>query len=284
MRHIVCVLLLVGCSAKTGVLTTSDMDSLKASLRISGETIVAKQDESLTILKENTTALAAIKDQIDTLKASQAESETDSGIGGDLESEGTSPGKNANDSHHSQMAVAESGDVPLFVCSTANCSPCKRLWRDVDNGKLDGFIVKKVEPFKGMTGYPAIRFRNPESATGWSVVYDYNEKIRLFLRAKLLGETSVASSRVTCSPVAMSHGEMVALHNSLHGGGNWNWPGDLSKHLESVHGVVTTGGEQPVSGSFFPVSRQPAIQSSRSGVRSNTRWQGFFGRSRTVSR
>lgn len=37
----------------------------------------------------------------------------------------------------------------------------------------------------------------------------------------------------------MSHNEMVALHNSLHGPGEWTWPGDLETHLRETHGVST---------------------------------------------
>jgi len=40
--------------------------------------------------------------------------------------------------------------------------------------------------------------------------------------------------------VSMSHSEMVALHNRLHGGGSWTWPGDLETHLNTRHGVSTT--------------------------------------------
>lgn len=41
-------------------------------------------------------------------------------------------------------------------------------------------------------------------------------------------------------PVAkMSHAEMVATHNRLHGGGQWTWSGDLETHLRTAHGVGT---------------------------------------------
>lgn len=43
--------------------------------------------------------------------------------------------------------------------------------------------------------------------------------------------------------VNMSHSEMVALHNSLHGGGSgdWTWPGDLGAHLRGAsHNAGTT--------------------------------------------
>ena len=39
----------------------------------------------------------------------------------------------------------------------------------------------------------------------------------------------------------MSHAEMVATHNRLHGGGSWTWPGDLATHLKTVHSVSTAG-------------------------------------------
>ena len=75
-----------GCCLGCGLTDDPDMRELKNSLRITGEEVVAKQDESITILKENTTALAAIKSQVenlasetreatDTLKASLVKSE-----------------------------------------------------------------------------------------------------------------------------------------------------------------------------------------------------------------
>lgn len=35
----------------------------------------------------------------------------------------------------------------------------------------------------------------------------------------------------------MSHNEMKKLHNELHGGGSWTWPGNLKTHLATHHGV-----------------------------------------------
>jgi len=65
------VLLAIGCGE------SGELAALKASLRVSEETVVksseavvAKTDEAVAILRENTTALAAIKSQIDTLEAS----------------------------------------------------------------------------------------------------------------------------------------------------------------------------------------------------------------------
>jgi hypothetical protein len=57
---------LIGC----GLTDDPDMRALKNSLRIAEETITVKQDESLAILRENTTALAAIKSQVESLNGS----------------------------------------------------------------------------------------------------------------------------------------------------------------------------------------------------------------------
>ena len=278
MRRLLCLLMLIGCNE------SSDLSTMRTALENASESIVAKQDESLGILRENTTALAAIKDQIDTLKASQSQSEPGNGKKCDLESDpspvtDTVVNESRGSSPGSQPVAVPA--VELFVCSTASCAPCKRMWRDVDDGKLDGFLLTKVQPFDGMKSYPAIRFADPDSNTGWSVVYGYDEQTRQYLRAKLLGEKAVAS-RVVGEPVAMSHSEMVAIHNRLHGGGSWTWPGDLATHLVATHGVAT-GGNEPVSGSFFPVSRQGAVSSSRSVVRSNSYGSRFVGRSRTTA-
>ena len=233
MRRLLCLLMLIGCSE------SSDLSTMRTALENASENIVAKQDESLGILRENTNALPAIKSQIDTLKAVQVDSETGNGIGGDLESD-PSPSVETvvNDSRASSpgMQPVAASAVELFVCSTASCAPCKRMWRDVDDGKLDGFIVSKAPSFDGMKSYPAIRFRDPSSNTGWAVVYGYDEATRQYLRAKLLGEKAVA-----------------------------------------------TGGQQPVSGSFFPVSRQTTILNSRSTVRSFSWGSRFVGRSRTTA-
>ena len=70
MKNLVCFLLLL-----TGCSESAELSAMKAALEITGEKVVAKQDQSLTILRDNTTALAAIKSQIDTLEASLVKSE-----------------------------------------------------------------------------------------------------------------------------------------------------------------------------------------------------------------
>jgi len=304
MKHFMFLFFVAGCCCGCNA-TNSDITALKSALRVTGEDVIAKQDQSLTILRENTAALAAIKSQVETFnakqteldteivsllkqkEASQVESETSDGKGGDLSSDPLPTAEtvvNELQASSPGMQPVSASAVELLVCSTSNCSPCKRLWADVDNGKLDGFIVKKVEPFEGIKGYPAIRFRDDTSETGWSVVYNYNETIRLYLRAKLLGEDHEEMHVLQSRPISLSHDEMVKLHNTLHGGGQWTWPGDLAEHLQTTHGVSLTTGGQPVTGSFFPLQGKSAVFNTSPVVRSFPQRQGFFGWSRNTSR
>ena len=69
MRYTLLVCLLVGC----GLTDDPDMRELKSSLRVTGEEVAAKQDTAITILKDHTTALTAIKSQVDGLVVSTTE-------------------------------------------------------------------------------------------------------------------------------------------------------------------------------------------------------------------
>lgn len=60
MRYALLALMLVGCA--------DNPTAWQQAMRATGEEVTAKQDESLTILRENTNALAAIKSQIDAIK------------------------------------------------------------------------------------------------------------------------------------------------------------------------------------------------------------------------
>ena len=62
MKYAILVLLLAGCS--------QEPTAWQQAMRITGEEVTAKQDESLVILRENTTALAAIKSQVESMAES----------------------------------------------------------------------------------------------------------------------------------------------------------------------------------------------------------------------
>ena len=171
MRYTLLICFVAGC----GLTDDPDMRELKNSLRITGEEIVVKQDESLTILRENTTALAAIKSQVESLEASLVKSEPQP-LGGDPESalEPQEPAQ-ANQSQPA-IPVASAPAVRLFVSDAPfYCPPCERLKAAIESGEFAEFDVEFIEPFTGQRAYPAIRFRDSTSATGWRVVYGYDQ-------------------------------------------------------------------------------------------------------------
>ena len=252
-----CLLIMVGCA------TQHDLAGLKLSLRSTDELIVLKQSETVGILTEQTNALAAIKA---TLKVIELNSETDSGrevINLDNEQQ---PDTTANDSQPPQHQADASAAVRLLVSSTAGCAPCARLWRDVDAGLFDGFAVEKSADFDGLKSYPAIRYEDASSATGWAVVYGYDAKQLAFLKNKLLPKTSAYQTAF------WTHGDMVAKHNELHGGGSWSWPGDLATHLATAHGVETNGKN---NAQIRVANQRYAVRSSSRRIGGNRRLQNI---------
>ena len=250
-----CLLITIGCA------TQHDLAGLKSSLRSTDELIVLKQSETIGMLSEQTTALAAIKA---TLKVIELNSETDSGREViNLENEQQTD-TTANDSQSPQHQADASAAVRLLVSSTAGCAPCAKLWRDVDAGLFEGFVVEKSADFDGLKSYPAIRYEDASSATGWAVVYGY-DAAQLRSLKKLLPKTAAYRTAF------WTHGEMVAKHNELHGGGSWSWPGDLATHLATAHGVETNGMDQANS--------QNPITGKQYAIRSVSR--GIFGRVRS---
>ena len=250
-----CLLITVGCA------TQHDLAGLKSSLRSTDELIVLKQSETVGILTEQTTALAAIKASLKVIE----DSETDSGrevINLDNEQQ---PLEDANDSHSAQHQADSVAVVRLLVSSTAGCAPCAKLWRDVDAGLFEGFAVEKSGDFDGLKSYPAIRYEDASSATGWAVVYGYDAAQLRLLKKKLL------PTKAAYRTAFWTHEQMVAKHNELHGGGSWSWPGDLARHLATVHGVETNGMDQ--------ANAQNPITGKQYAIRSVSR--GIFGRVRS---
>jgi hypothetical protein len=191
--------------------------------------------------------------------------------------------------------------VPLFIFVTPFCQPCNAAKRDWKNGKLKGFDVKfcvQTEAHRqsliaedipadrivitehNATPFPAISYQSDDSATGWKFhqPHGYGPRILMELRSTLLGEDplpAVQEFPQTFAPM-QSHGDLVSIHNQLHGGGQWTWPGDLATHLRQSHGVNLNGTAANHSGN--------QITSQRTAVRSVSRGPFVNWRARSVSR
>ena len=265
-----------GCTQHPMVKTSDGVEALQAMLATSGQTIVAKQDETLTILKENTTALAAIKSQIEA-QTEPAETQNSEEVIPSTEDTSAEP---EPEESQSTIAPSSSADVPLYVSNSEGCLPCVQLKQAVDRGDFAGFEVIESAPFEGIKYYPAIRYPDARSATGWSVMYGYNSQTPARLR--FVTKAKKNKIQTTVRSQGMSQSEMVSLHNQLHGGGQWTWPGDLATHLQTTHGV-TTGGA-PLTGAIFQRYGNYSLANQRTTFRAVPRRSFISWGSRNSSR
>lgn len=305
MRNIIGLMLifLVGCTQQPA------LTAWQVALREADNAILSTTEATHSTVKEQTAKLDAIATKLETLEASLVSSQSEPGKEV-IKSEDTSPDNNANVSHTLQQDVAESGDVPLFVSVAPFCSPCEAIKKDYLAGKLQGFDVKfcvqteshrdkliadgipadrvLIEAYDA-TPFPAIRYKSGQSVTGWKwhTPRGYGPRVLMELRSTLLGEATPyavdfpqAAQTETLQP-AMSRGDLISLHNQLHGGGSWTWPGDLASHLRNTHGVATEGA--PV-GAIFPRRAGNQVYSSRTAVRSFPQRTAYRSRSNFVSR
>lgn len=250
------LLLTFGCASR------DELASLKQSLRATE-----------TVVSEHTTALAAIK------ASTKAIELPESPIGTEVISSETEPQpvQEGNGSQTTNSQPETTAAVRLFVTHAPfRCPPCDAFDRAVARGDLANFDVVKSEGFDGLESYPAIRFKDDSSPTGWRVRYGWSAGQLKWLKDNLLPENNAISS---CTPevsTAMSHSEMKALHDSLHGGNfSWTWPGgtaeSLAEHLRTTHGVTVDVDQN---------YRASAIISPRTTVQVNTRRRGDYWRTR----
>ena len=276
-----CLLFLIGCSSTPKFQVEAIAPEL---FTVSVASMTAKQDDTLTAVKANTTAIEKIVTKINSLEgailetrqavgttqlqleASLVQSKSEPGEEA-IKSEDTSPDNTAHDSQIAQGSGAESGDVPLYVSVTNFCRPCNQLKRDWKAGKLKGFDVTFcvetethqqqliaedipadrviVDTWNG-TPFPAIRYRSNDSASGWvaKLPHGYGPQVLHELRRDLLG---------------------------INGEG-----------IEYEYPQTSTGGE-PV-GSIFPYRADGEVRRKQDALRSVSWWTPRGWRQNFVSR
>jgi hypothetical protein len=125
----------------------------------------------------------------------------------------------------------------LAVFSTRNCGPCQR-WKRDDLPRLEaaGHRVALIDIDIDD------RWKVDRVPTFWVIDRQTKKVVKQFvgtvsadtllplLKAQRSSDPILKSARMTRS-------QMVSLHNQLHGGGSWTWPGDLETHLRTAHGV-----------------------------------------------
>jgi len=247
---------LIGCNQEPSADIKARASELSSGFKQHAEVIRAKQDESLTILRANTTALAAIKSQVEAVKTAIETQEP--------RKEVVESGPPEVASELSAASTSRSSDVPLFVTyADFYCPPCEQLRDAIHRGDFAGFAVAESGPFAGQKSFPAVRYQDREGT--WKVRYGYDARLPQWIRSDIENTKQFVSQPQITNPV-VSHQDLVLLHNQLHGGGQWTWPGDIATHLREAHGVNATGGA-PLTGAMFPNHRPSGITSQRSTVR-----------------
>lgn len=269
MKYLLCGFafgLLFGCCEPAKDLS-SNLDALKKTLRESSENIRDAQEHTTSAVAENSATLREIRQKISELnqtveskipypQAAQTEPQTPE----PPKPEETPASDRPDDHAPPDVVPVRSAGVPLYVSITFGCAPCERLKADHAAGKFDGFQVIYSTDWQPRV-YPAIRYPTAASKTGWGVIYGYDGQPTIDRLKRFTSKTATTQSSV------MSHSDMVAMHNELHGGGNWTWPGDLATHLQRDHGVQTDG--VPFNPSGDAIAGQPVL------IRPVSRWLGF---------
>lgn len=238
MRYALLALMLVGCA--------ENPTAWQQAMRVTGEEVIVKQDEALSILRDNTTALAAIKAKVDAIPV-VSEPERKEVIQSIDE-----PQETEREPQHTPSIPVSAPAVRLQFYTQDVCRDCtiqqpkaqaaaEELGVSLEVFDLkehdDAFTQAKitVTPTTVIVIDDAIRVRFVGVVSAAVIV----ERAKSELSGRQQVQMIVVPDRPIAS-VKESHARRVELHNKLHGGGNWTWPGgtqeSLAKHLQNVHG------------------------------------------------
>lgn len=140
------------------------------------------------------------------------------------------------------LAGTKDTEFTVVICGAKWCGPCRNY---KDSSEYRRIIAKYQAEYADIDELPAWKPYAGRVPRVWIIRTSDRQRLRWFNGAATLKQVDdmIAAIRnpqpQVNNGVTMTHREMVELHNSLHGGGQWTWTGDLRTHLESVHGVRT---------------------------------------------
>lgn len=168
---------------------------------------------------------------------------------------------------HEVPEAAASSQPDYIVCFTASyCGPC-RVWKRDHAPKLQEagypvtFIDVTIQRQWGVSRIPTIWICDGKTRTKkreWvgavnsdTLIQAITTKTRLeVITSSVLVHDPMPGTAANDSQPPQhqatlpgsgqfrSQAELIRLHNQLHGGGQWSWPGDLRMHLRNVHNVA----------------------------------------------
>lgn len=133
-------------------------------------------------------------------------------------------------------------DKEYYLCfySASWCTFCHQFERSEEYGRIKAaygittvdYDTAPREWKAGMGRIPALQLRRVSD----------RKLIKQWIGRVTLQQIDEARHVPPAQPIPVNNGvtqaELIQLHNRLHGGGQWTWPGNLREHLRSVHGVA----------------------------------------------
>lgn len=242
MRRLLILTALVGCQTPKPIDDSAWRQALLSADRAVQSTVTSTHE----VVTENTKQLEAIAQSIEAIKQA-TETPTDSEevipvsteLTQDDREEVISVSANETPSELVMPQTDGTGAGVELVVTYADfyCPPCERLKAAIKAGQFSDFAIRYDNSYRP-SSYPAIRYRSTESSSGWSAIVGYDSGTVPFLKSRLLKKANrqVVNQMQTTNSV-VDQNSLIMIHNDLHGGGNWTWPGNLKTHLRKAHGV-----------------------------------------------
>ena len=226
MRHIfLLVIPMLGCAPEPPKVEAPKVEmqyvDLVKTVTASSDEIKSKTDEINTKLGEQTAVLLQIKALVENPPAGGTESPEP-------------PSSPSQPVPPAPPGQDETVKPTLYVSTIKFCAPCIKLKKDIEAGKFIDFNIVPTEDDTWTEGFPVIRWKEDGK---WMYFTDDKGKNRGYDRNVLKDLKQRFGINQTMSAPAYRHSDPAQLHNDLHGGGNWNWEGDLATHLRRDHGV-----------------------------------------------
>lgn len=202
------------------------------------KSVDAKADESLALLKE-------LVGKVDTLQSSAEESRQAIGTLQVVKEEPAVEEPPVEEVvSDDAIVVSTTDDLRLQFWTATWCVLCPaakeqaQAAADVLEVELEIYDIDKYASQKEkckVKAPPTLCIVYDGMTRKWLKGINSKEKILLAVEAVRSGNVASVPDMDAIAPMDFPY--MKAMHDSLHGGGNWTWPGDLATHLREVHGV-----------------------------------------------
>lgn len=216
-------------------------------------------------LKELNSSILETRRAVGTMEASLATPKPQQ-LGGDpADLEPQEIAKEANTASPSSASPA----VRLQFFTQEKCAPCVQQSKNAQAAADELGIMLEIFHAENPKHIPAFEQASIDGTPKTLVVVngEIRERFAGVVSAAAIVSAAKKHAGFASQPVItksfVSQPDLVSIHNQLHGGGNWTWPGDLATHLRTVHGygIQTQSAPMVNRGSSCPGGNCPTPRS-----------------------